>query len=171
MKMGKPLWNPYLAGVALGLVLLGSFVITGKGLGGSGAVKRVAASVLHSASPTWAEENKLIGKYFGATKTPLDDWIVFLSIGTLLGGFIAALTGRRFAPETIRGPRIGRHPRMVLALAGGILAGVGCQIARGCASGQILTGGSQLALGSWVVMFGFFGAAFGAAFFVRRQWI
>ena len=53
----KPYWNPYVAGVALGLVLLASFVVTGKGLGGSGAFKRMNAAVLHVASPTWAEES------------------------------------------------------------------------------------------------------------------
>ena len=35
----KPFWNPYVAGLALGLVLLGSFVLTGKGLGASTAVR------------------------------------------------------------------------------------------------------------------------------------
>lgn len=171
MKDSKPLWNPYVSGIALGLVLLGSFVITGKGLGGSGAIKRLSATVLHVASPTWAEENKLVGGYFGPKKHPLDNWIVFLSVGVLVGGFVASVTGRRFGLETIRGHRIGKNSRLILALVGGILAGLGCQIARGCASGQILTGGSQLALGSWVVMVGFFSAAFAAAFFVRKQWI
>ena len=34
-------WNPYLAGVLLGLVLLASFLIMGKGLGASGAANRM----------------------------------------------------------------------------------------------------------------------------------
>ena len=33
----QPYWNPYLAGFGLGLVLLASFVIMGRGLGASGA--------------------------------------------------------------------------------------------------------------------------------------
>ena len=36
-------WNPYLAGVALGLVLLATYLLTGKGLGASGASFRLAA--------------------------------------------------------------------------------------------------------------------------------
>ena len=33
---GPRYWNPYLAGVALGIVLLSSFLVMGKGLGASG---------------------------------------------------------------------------------------------------------------------------------------
>jgi uncharacterized membrane protein YedE/YeeE len=167
----KPLWNPYVAGIMLGLVLLASFVITGKGLGGSGAVKRVAAGVLHSASPTWAEENKNIGKYFKPGKSALNNWIVFLALGVALGGLIGAVSGRRFRAEVSRGPRIDRNNRLMLALIGGILSGVAAQIARGCASGQALTGGAQLALGSWIFMMTFFGGAYLTAYFVRKQWI
>jgi hypothetical protein len=32
----KPYWNPYVAGVGLGLTLLAAFVIIGRGLGASG---------------------------------------------------------------------------------------------------------------------------------------
>jgi uncharacterized membrane protein YedE/YeeE len=166
----KPFWNPYVAGIALGLVLLASFVTTGKGLGASGAVKHLGAALLHEASPTWAEENANIGGYFTPGHSPLDDWIVFLVLGVAVGGFIGALTAGRLRRETVRGPRIGRDPRLVLALVGGVLGGVGAQIARGCTSGQAVTGGAQLALGSWVFMFAAFGAAYGLAYFVRRQW-
>ena len=37
MDRSKRFWNPYLAGLALGLVLLTSFLVMGKGLGASGA--------------------------------------------------------------------------------------------------------------------------------------
>jgi hypothetical protein len=159
------------AGIGLGLVLLASFVVTGKGLGASGAVKRVGASVLHAASPTWAEENKAIGKYFSPERGPMNAWIVFLGLGVALGGVAGAVSGGRFRVETVRGPRIGRDPRLVLALLGGAISGVAAQIARGCTSGQALTGGAQLALGSWVFMFAVFAGAYGLAYLVRRQWI
>ena len=35
-------WNPYLAGIALGLVLLATFLVMGRGLGASGAAHRIA---------------------------------------------------------------------------------------------------------------------------------
>ena len=167
----RPFWNPYVAGIGLGLVLLASFVVTGKGLGASGALKRVGAVMLHEASPTWAEENKNVGKYFSPRRSPLNSWIVFLALGVAVGGAAGAFSARRFKVETIRGPRISRDPRLVLALLGGAISGIAAQFARGCTSGQALTGGAQLALGSWVFMFSVFAGAYALAYFVRRQWI
>ena len=166
----RPFWNPYVAGIALGLVLLASFVVTGKGLGGSGAFKRANAAVLHAASPTWAEENPNIGGYFSPQRGPLNAWIVFLGIGVAVGGLAGAWSARRLKLETIRGPRVARDHRWLLAFVGGALSGIAAQIARGCTSGQALTGGAQLALGSWVFMFSVFGAAYAVAYFVRKQW-
>jgi uncharacterized membrane protein YedE/YeeE len=168
----KGYWNPYVAGFALGLVLLASFVLTGRGLGASGTFKHLAAVIAHHADPTWAEENRAIGGYFAdPRRNPLDTWIVWLSLGTALGGAAAVLTARRFKVETVRGPRATREGRWVLAIAGGVLAGVGAAIARGCTSGQALTGGAELALGSWIFMFSVFGGAYALAWFVRKQWI
>ncbi len=168
----KPFWNPYAAGFALGLVLLASFVLTGHGLGASGTFKHLAAAVLHQSDPTWAEENGNVASFFASPgRSSLDDWIVFLSFGAAIGGLLAAFTARRFRIETIRGPRATREQRWVLAGAGGILAGLGAQVARGCTSGQALTGGAQLALGSWIFMFSVFAGAYALAWFVRKQWI
>jgi len=168
----KGFWNPYVAGIALGLVLLASFFLTGRGLGASGTFKHVAAVVAHEADPTWAEENRNIGPFFAdPRRSSLDEWIVWLSLGAALGGAAAVFTARRFRIETVMGPRATREGRWVLAIAGGVLAGLGAQIARGCTSGQALTGGAQLALGSWIFMFSVFGGAYALAWFVRKQWI
>lgn len=167
----KPHWNPYVAGIALGLVLLFSFVVTGKGLGGSGAFKRMNAAVLHEANPTWAEENPNIAKTFSPERGPMDSWIVFLALGVAVGGAAGAVSSRRFRVETIKGPRIGRDNRWLLAGLGGAISGVAAQIARGCASGQALTGGAELAAGSWAFMFSMFGSAYAVAYLVRKQWI
>ncbi len=168
----KPFWNPYAAGFALGLVLLASFVLTGHGLGASGTFKHLGAAVLHQADPSWTEENGNVASFFANPgRSSLDDWIVFLSLGAAVGGLLAAFTARRFRIETIRGPRASREQRWVLAGAGGILAGLGAQIARGCTSGQALTGGAQLALGSWLFMFSVFAGAYALAWFLRKQWI
>jgi hypothetical protein len=84
---------------------------------------------------------------------------------------LGALSAKRVKFETIHGPRIGRDMRWVFALIGGIISGIAAQVARGCTSGQALTGGAQLALGSWIFMFAVFGGAYGLAYFVRKQWI
>jgi uncharacterized membrane protein YedE/YeeE len=165
-------WNPYAAGVALGLVLLASFVLTGRGLGASGTFKHLGAAALHAASPTWTEENANVAAFFAdPRRSSLDDWIVWLTLGSAIGGAVAVLTARRFVVETARGPRARLENRWVLAVAGGTVSGFAAQLARGCTSGQALTGGAQLAAGSWVFMMSVFAGAYGLAWFVRKQWI
>jgi uncharacterized protein len=172
MNETKPFWNPYAAGLALGLVLLASFFFTGRGLGASGTFKHVGAELAHAAAPTWAEENPNVASYFANPgRHSMNDWIVWLSFGAALGGAASVFTARRFKVETVRGPRAARESRWVLAVAGGVLAGFAAQLARGCTSGQALTGGAQLALGSWAFMFSVFAGAYGLAWFVRKQWI
>jgi len=46
----------------------------------------------------------------------------------------------------------------------------GAALARGCTSGQALTGGSMLNAGSWVTMLAIFGGAYALAYFVKWQW-
>ena len=48
-------WNPYAGGVALGLVLLATYAIMGKGLGASGASFRAGVAVVHAVAPQHAE--------------------------------------------------------------------------------------------------------------------
>ncbi|MDQ7781328.1 MAG: YeeE/YedE thiosulfate transporter family protein [Desulfomonilaceae bacterium] len=164
-------WNPYVAGVALGLVLLMSFYLMGTGLGASGAVVRTAAVVAHSVAPEAVEQNEFFKSLFkSGGKHPLMNRIVFMVLGIFLGGFVAVLTARRFRPEVGRGPTAGVGLRLSLAFVGGVLGGVGTRFALGCTSGQALSGGATMAAGSWAFMLAVFGTAFAAAYFVRRQW-
>ena len=48
--------------------------------------------------------------------------------------------------------------------------GFAAKIARGCTSGQALTGGALLNLGSWIFMLSVFAGAYAFAYFIRRQW-
>jgi hypothetical protein len=59
----------------------------------------------------------------------------------------------------------------MFALAGGMFMGVGAKFARGCTSGQGLSGGAVLNVGSWVFMLAVFLAAYALAYSVRRLWI
>jgi uncharacterized protein len=43
-------------------------------------------------------------------------------------------------------------------------------LARGCTSGQALSGGALLSVGSWVFMLALFAAGFGAARLARKLW-
>jgi uncharacterized membrane protein YedE/YeeE len=46
----------------------------------------------------------------------------------------------------------------------------GARLARGCTSGQALTGGATLSAGSWAVMFAIFGGGYALAYSLRKFW-
>ncbi len=167
----KNYWNPYLAGLLLGLTLLATFLVAGQGLGASALPKRVIALAAHDAAPEWTEANPALSKYVADGKNPLKSWLVIEVVGVLLGGFIAALSAGRLRGKVERGPRIGVRNRLLLAFGGGAIMGIGAGLARGCTSGQALSGGAALGTGSWVFMMMFFAGAYATAWFVRRQWI
>jgi uncharacterized membrane protein YedE/YeeE len=48
--------------------------------------------------------------------------------------------------------------------------GIGAKLARGCTSGQALTGGALLSVGSWAFMLSVFAGGYAVAYFFRRQW-
>ena len=60
--------------------------------------------------------------------------------------------------------------RLVFAFSGGATMGLGAALARGCTSGQALTGGALLSVGSWIFIAGTFGAAYLAAPLLKRSW-
>lgn len=176
-----PYWNSYVAGVGLGLVLLLALVVTGRGLGASGAMTRMAVygaqKVEASARGGTAVEeqtrmrrNAYAAQYLGGPGDPLDDFLVFMFLGALLGGFVSGVSARRFRFGIIRGEHTTDRRRLVLAVLGGVVSGIGARLARGCTSGQALTGGATLALGSWIFMFAVFGGGYALAYFLRKEW-
>lgn len=166
----RPYWNPYVAGALLGLVLLATFLVTGQGLGASGFPKRVVALGSHAVAPDWTVRNPALGTYVQDGANPLRNWLVIEVIGVLLGGFIGALSAGRLRGQVEKGPRISNVSRLALAFGGGTIMGVAAAMARGCTSGQALSGGALLATGSWIFMLMVFAGGYAAAWFVRRQW-
>jgi uncharacterized membrane protein YedE/YeeE len=68
--------------------------------------------------------------------------------------------------------RAGYHrPPLAMAFIGGGLMGYGARMARGCTSGQALSGGAVLSVGSWAFMFAVFAGAYALAYFVRKLWL
>ena len=72
--------------------------------------------------------------------------------------------------ETQSGPRISVKTRWAVATVGGILMGFGARLARGCTSGQALSGGAVLSVGSWAFMLAVFAGGYALAYSVRRLW-
>jgi hypothetical protein len=161
--------NPYLAGAGLGLVLLAAFVIMGRGLGATGAFSSFLAWVVNAVSPAHAEAIAPYADYLGDGH-PLKAWLVFLVAGAFAGALISGLAANRFCACVEKGPNIGTGGRLLLAYAGGALAGIGAKIGLGCTSGQALTGGALLNAGSWMFMLMVFVGGYAAAWFVRKQW-
>jgi hypothetical protein len=162
-------WNPYLAGVALGLVLLSAVALQGKGLGASGAWFRVGVAGVQAVAPGHVQAAPGL-RTVTESGSPLDDYMVFLMVGVVLGGLVAAYTSGRLGLEILKGPNISNAGRLAMALGGGALMGLGAKFARGCASGQALTGGALMSAGAWAFMGVFFGGGYALAYFVRRAW-
>jgi len=160
---GRAYADPYLAGIALGFVLLAAFVIAGRGLGASGAFASGAAAVVATVAPN--HTNAYFARYLGGV-----DWLVFEIIGVVIGGFLSALFAGRLRAEIERGPRISRNARLAAAFGGGAIMGLGAVLARGCTSGLALTGGALLSVGSWLFMIGAFAAAYLFAPLLKKEW-
>ena len=56
------------------------------------------------------------------------------------------------------------------AVVGGVVMGVGAKLARGCTSGQALSGGALLSVGSWIFIVTCFAAGYALAPAARRLW-
>lgn len=166
----KPYINPYVAGTLLGIVLFLAFFITGTGLGASGGLNRLLVYGQNLFWPEHIDQVPYLLKMAGGSLNPLDSWIVYLTLGTILGGLVSGWFGRRIKFETNKGPQISNKTRWVMAFIGGALMGYGARLARGCTSGQALSGGAVLSVGSWAFMFAVFAGAYLLAYSLRRFW-
>jgi hypothetical protein len=166
----QPYMNPYVAGVGLGLVLLAAFVVMGRGLGASGAFSAAVAWLAGVLSPDYAAGNGFLSPYLDGETHPLKTWLVFEVVGVFAGALLSGLLAGRVARTIERGPRISDGTRLALAFGGGALMAFGAHLARGCTSGQALTGGALLNAGSWLFMLCVFAGAYAVASLFRREW-
>jgi len=169
MRERRPYSDPYVTGACLGVVLLAAFVITGRGLGASGAFATTAAGLTHAIAPSAADANPYFARYLGGAG-PWRDWLLFEIAGVTLGGFASAWAAGRLRAEVERGASAPRRARLALAFGGGAVMGLGAVLARGCTSGIALTGGALLSVGAWLFMLAAFAGAYLAAPVWRRMW-
>lgn len=163
--------NPYLAGFLLGLVLLATIFITGRGLGASGAFKNMVIAGMITTAPEHSAQNPFFQEYLGQDKeSPLKAWLVFEVLGVLVGAFLSGLLSDRLKWTTESGPRLKPQLRWLFAFLGGMLFIAGAQMARGCTSGAALSGMAVLSTAGFVTMMAIFGTGYAAAFFARRLW-
>ncbi len=164
--------NPYLAGFFLGLVLLATIYITGRGLGASGAVKSAVVATVETVAPAHTADTKFYKEYSEEHPgNPLKNWLVFEVIGVIIGAFISGLISNRLRFEFEHSPKIKSRTRVVGALVGGALFGFGAQLGRGCTSGSALSGMAVLSTGGILTMMAIFGGAYAFAYFFRKLWL
>ena len=159
--------NPYLAGIFLGLVLLASFLILGAGLGASGGLARLGAALEAALAPQHTQASAYFGPW---GPNYLSYYLVFMLLGTFLGGLASSVVSRRLHLTVERGQACGVKQRVIYALTGGILVGFASRLAAGCTSGQALSGGAWLFSGSLLFLVSLFAAGYLTAWFFRRQW-
>ena len=163
--------NPYLAGFLLGLVLLATIFITGRGLGASGALKGIVAGSVWAAAPAHAAAGEFYRSARPDGKNPLMEWLVFEVAGVLIGAFVSGVISDRLTISVERPPHVRSQLRLTMAFAGGALFGIGAQFARGCTSGAALSGMAVLSAGGFITMMSIFGSAYAVAYLFRKLWI
>lgn len=159
-------WNPYAAGVLLGLVVAFSEVVCGRPLAAAGAFDKLAAYLGAWLFPS--------SQYYGHIMTPGITWQVWLVVGVLAGAFVSSkLSGEarwRWLPDTQWEPRFGasRKLRLAIAFFGAVLVQVGAGIAGGCTSGLAISGGAALAPAAFLFMAGMFAGGIPSAWLWYR---
>lgn len=162
--------NPYVGGVLLGIVLFLSYFLTSSGLGASGAINRIQVFFVDLFASQHVNQVGYFANLAGGDANPLDSGAVLMLLGTFLGGLLSGLVHKRLKLETRKGPHVTNKTRWLMAFTGGVIMGYGARFARGCTSGQALSGGAVLSVGSWAFMFSVFIGGYAVAYFVRKMW-
>ena len=169
MTKEKPYWNPYIAGIGLGLTLLAAFVLMGRGLGASGAFSSIVSYLVDVFAPLHSANNEVYSAYIKGGN-PLKTWLVFEIIGVLMGGFVSGYFAGRIKRKVEKGKTTSSFQRLLFAFIGGGLMGFAAKLARGCTSGQGLTGTPLFNVGSWIFLISLFASGYAFSRLVKGQW-
>jgi uncharacterized membrane protein YedE/YeeE len=170
-KFKNVYWNPYFGGLMLGLLIAATFYVTGRGVGATGGTKATVVTTVNAVAPQYAKDQAFFSKYVDEDKNPMKNWLVYETLGIIIGAFLSGSIKGRIGFVTEHSPKITAKKRLIFALIGGLLFGIGSQFARGCTSGAALSGSTVLSVAGFVTMIGIFGTAYLAAYFFRKLWI
>lgn len=149
-------WSPYIAGAGIGVLIWTVFVLSDHPLGCSTGFSSTAGMAQSAISGGKAKEMPYYRKFI-----PAVDWFWMLLIGVMTGAFFSSYLSGTFSIVSVPpffASVFGTNTafRFTVALAGGILLGLGARWAGGCTSGHGISGTLQLALSSWVAAICFF---------------
>jgi uncharacterized membrane protein YedE/YeeE len=156
----SPVLSWKVAGLLLGLLVITATALV-KPFGVSTQYVVTDAIVLHSAAPEAATSNEYLNKYGEKAEWGIGyGWM--LVFGMFVGSGISALVTHRFrqrknaAIPSMWAEQFGekKGKRLIHAFIGGVLLLFGARLAGGCTSGHMISGISQLTVGSFI-----FGAA------------
>ncbi|WP_319580310.1 YeeE/YedE thiosulfate transporter family protein [uncultured Methanospirillum sp.] len=169
MDPTAPLWSPYLAGAGIGILLCFAMLLSNRPFGCGAAFTGVAGMIESLFRGRKQVEGKEYFKEF-----PLHiDWQWMFVFGIIIGAFISTLLSGTFQitwiPHTFA-IAFGDNPllRLVTAIIGGVLIGVGARWCWGCPSSHGISGIPQLSLASFVAVACMFAVGIGAGFFIFR---
>ncbi len=165
--------NPYLAGFFLGMVLLATIYLTGRGLGASGGVKSMVLYGVKNVAPAHYAGTAYYQNFDASNdgESPLRSWLFFEIAGVFIGAIISGIISNRISLKLEKGPRITNGTRLGFAALGGALFGFGSQLGRGCTSGSALSGMAVFSFGGIITMLAIFGGAYMLAYFFRKLWL
>lgn len=149
-------WSPYAAGAGIGMLCCLTFLLSDKAIGCTTAFARTSGMIERLFYGDRVLERPYYRKF-----PPVVDWEWMLVLGIVAGSFLsAALSGQfelRWVPDmwmAAYGSAVG--PRLLTALAGGMIMSFGARWAGGCTSGHGISGTLQLAVSSWIATLCFF---------------
>lgn len=161
-------WSPYLAGLLIGALSVGSLFFIHHTLGTSTTFVRLAAAFWAVFNPGHLQANDYYKSYL--ENNFWINWQFALVAGIFLGSYFGGFGHRRNAENVPGiwkqkfGP--GKALRFFGAFLGGIIALFGARLAGGCTSGHAISGGIQLAATGWIFMMGVFAIGIPAAFII-----
>jgi len=167
----KKYMNPYLAGVILGFVIMAAFFFSGEGLGGSGAFKDVVKTTVTTIAPDYSLSTHYFKSAAESEHSPLKSWLVFEVLGVMIGAAISGAFAGRLSLKVEHSPNITSRKRIIFAILGGILFGIGSQLGRGCTSGAGLSGMAVMSVSGFLSVGAIFGSGYLFAWFFRKLWI
>ena len=163
--------NPYLAGFIIGLMLIAAYYFSGEGLGGSGAFKKVVIASVDAVAPEYAHEAHYFAPALESGESPLNSWLIFEILGLIAGGILSAAYFGRLSLKVGKAPVITNKTRLIAALTGGILWGIGSQLGRGCTSGLVMSGMAVNSLSGYIGLIAIFGGGYLFAWAFRKLWL
>ncbi len=160
----KERWSPYVAGLFIGLLAVGSLWLFNKTIGVTTTFVKLAAALWYAVHPAHVENSAYYQEYLH--NKAWFDWQFMLVIGVFFGAYLSTRLART-AAQPLAQP--AKSSRAIQSFVGGLILMFGARLAGGCTSGHVISGGFQLAASGWLFMLGAFALGIPTAFLIYRR--